>query len=498
MGIWVLLSVGTIYAFIPIVIIIILIAAAVALTRGSDLFAVFGIGTLLGIRGTIGTGSTGRGLKTGAQIPKSTVGTFKRSGSKMRAEISKTIKFQKSRAAGKVSGGQQIEKLAGEYMGKSDADRRIIDNLAKEGQAALASGRAMTDIQKNAVAMKAAYEAVNMALAAAPIIGGQALYGAASPISASPANQAKKEEEGKVKLATAVGFIPRFDKEGNPTGKHLISIPKPFGQTRADWAQRGAPFSGTRADINNQNAYYRRIHDAFRARTDQTTYAATMQAGGATPLMSFRGRGIRQAWSEYRQRAAISQGTSTANPPGLIGMWRNYGKQAGALGLYGRWKQARSMGKDFTYERDYIDPRTGQRVHIAEKEVPPEGQFIFGKTRRQVRRASILGLPRRVAGKAGAVAVGTARYPKRWRAYRRAIKGAPPIPTTPTGPKSLEQQIKDIQDRINGTGRSTPTDKAELQSLQEQLKKQGGGTQGATPAIQSGSNTGKRRKKRKP
>ena len=43
-----LLSIGAIYAFIPIFIIIILIAAAAGLTRGYDLLAVFGIGTLFG------------------------------------------------------------------------------------------------------------------------------------------------------------------------------------------------------------------------------------------------------------------------------------------------------------------------------------------------------------------------------------------------------------------------------------------------------------------
>ncbi len=64
------LVIGAIYAFIPIVIIIILIAAAVGLSRGSDIFALFGIGTLIGLKGTIGTGSTGKGLTRGPTMVK--------------------------------------------------------------------------------------------------------------------------------------------------------------------------------------------------------------------------------------------------------------------------------------------------------------------------------------------------------------------------------------------------------------------------------------------
>ncbi len=74
------LSIGAIYAFIPIVIIIILIAAAAGLTRGSDLFAVFGIGALMGIKGATAAGGAGRGLKSGLNVPKSTIKAAKKTG----------------------------------------------------------------------------------------------------------------------------------------------------------------------------------------------------------------------------------------------------------------------------------------------------------------------------------------------------------------------------------------------------------------------------------
>ncbi|MGC8647945.1 MAG: hypothetical protein ACP5SJ_00400 [Candidatus Micrarchaeia archaeon] len=57
-----ILSIGAIPALIPIIIIIILIAAAAGLVRGKDLFALFGIGTLIGLSSGIGRGSTGKGL----------------------------------------------------------------------------------------------------------------------------------------------------------------------------------------------------------------------------------------------------------------------------------------------------------------------------------------------------------------------------------------------------------------------------------------------------
>ena len=63
----ILLSFGAINALIPIIIILILIAAAGGIMRGYDLFALFGIGSLVGIGKTATKGSlathTGLSLK---------------------------------------------------------------------------------------------------------------------------------------------------------------------------------------------------------------------------------------------------------------------------------------------------------------------------------------------------------------------------------------------------------------------------------------------------
>ncbi|MCL4389117.1 hypothetical protein M1397_00695 [Candidatus Marsarchaeota archaeon] len=61
-----IMSIGAIYALIPLVVIIILIAAAVGLTRGTDIFALFGLGAIMGIGGGVGGGRTGNAIRGGS------------------------------------------------------------------------------------------------------------------------------------------------------------------------------------------------------------------------------------------------------------------------------------------------------------------------------------------------------------------------------------------------------------------------------------------------
>ncbi len=58
-----LLSFNAVLVLIPVIIILILIAAAAGLTRGADIFAVFGVASMLGIAGGMGKGGKGKGLK---------------------------------------------------------------------------------------------------------------------------------------------------------------------------------------------------------------------------------------------------------------------------------------------------------------------------------------------------------------------------------------------------------------------------------------------------
>jgi|GEM_PF-1938373 hypothetical protein len=63
----IILSLGTIYAFIPIIVIIILILAARGSARGEDFFSIFGITTLINLAGGIGGGGAGKGISRSAQ-----------------------------------------------------------------------------------------------------------------------------------------------------------------------------------------------------------------------------------------------------------------------------------------------------------------------------------------------------------------------------------------------------------------------------------------------
>lgn len=86
----VVLSVGAIYALIPIIIILILISAAVGIRGGKNFLELIGFGTIIGAAGRIGAGGVGKGTSTGkygsgsfskigANINKSTLGTYKAS-----------------------------------------------------------------------------------------------------------------------------------------------------------------------------------------------------------------------------------------------------------------------------------------------------------------------------------------------------------------------------------------------------------------------------------
>jgi hypothetical protein len=105
------LSIGAIYSFIPIIIILLLIGAAVGLSRGSSIFAFLGLGALAsraayggGVgkavtgKGTKfgGAGATGTAAKAGSTIGKSTI------SKKGSAEISKNIQYQKDVRAAEV------------------------------------------------------------------------------------------------------------------------------------------------------------------------------------------------------------------------------------------------------------------------------------------------------------------------------------------------------------------------------------------------------------
>ncbi|MGC8687494.1 MAG: hypothetical protein ACP5RM_02220 [Candidatus Micrarchaeia archaeon] len=101
-----LLSLGAIYTFIPIIIILILIAAAAGLTRGMDVFALFGIGTLMGMASG-GSRGAGKGLTSGNKYKATpakytSVAAFASAGKGVKA-IQKTQKENKKIQANTIN-----------------------------------------------------------------------------------------------------------------------------------------------------------------------------------------------------------------------------------------------------------------------------------------------------------------------------------------------------------------------------------------------------------
>jgi hypothetical protein len=133
MVIAIVLSLGAIYAFIPIVIILILIGAAVGLTRGTDIFAALGIGALIGIGATTGKGGTGKGI-AGPKVPKSTVDKIKAQGSKAGGAIKSSPMLKK----GLKGVGGRIGRVATRLSATRNVRLAVIRGLG--GEAAAAGG----------------------------------------------------------------------------------------------------------------------------------------------------------------------------------------------------------------------------------------------------------------------------------------------------------------------------------------------------------------------
>lgn len=78
MIIFALLSIGTLYALIPIIVIVILILAARGSSQGEDFFAIFGIQTIINAARGIGGGGSGKGIRGPYKNPSSNKDAIKK------------------------------------------------------------------------------------------------------------------------------------------------------------------------------------------------------------------------------------------------------------------------------------------------------------------------------------------------------------------------------------------------------------------------------------
>jgi len=188
------MSIGAIYAFIPIVIIIILIAAAVGLTRGTDIFQMFGIGTLVGIGGGVGSKSgVGKGLVKGATPSRSAT-----------SALSGNIK---KGAGGVVGYAKKIPEAKAKADARTVVQQGVYERTVAEAIQNRNAGIPLTQLQSELL------DHFNQST------GGKAVGGLASPIKA-----------GAVTLV--VPIIPGAPQKGAKNPAWYTARRKPMGAAR--------------------------------------------------------------------------------------------------------------------------------------------------------------------------------------------------------------------------------------------------------------------------
>ncbi|MDE1854723.1 MAG: hypothetical protein KGH57_00145 [Candidatus Micrarchaeota archaeon] len=138
----IVLSFGAIYALIPLLIIIILIAAAAGISRGYDIFSIFGIGVLAGIGGAASRGGKATGSIAGKTAYKG------RAGSVLVRPMGKSIAGKMlgkgvAGTAGKIKGvGNTIKakQLANDLKSMQKGGELSTSNLGKAQGVKLAAG----------------------------------------------------------------------------------------------------------------------------------------------------------------------------------------------------------------------------------------------------------------------------------------------------------------------------------------------------------------------
>ena len=107
----IILSFNAIYTLIPIIVIIILIAAAAGLSRGTDIFSLFGLGSLLGFTRGIGAGGAGKGFRNVKFKPsKNTEYKFKKFRKKSQEKLN-IYNFRQTRQMNRANLAQKIKNI---------------------------------------------------------------------------------------------------------------------------------------------------------------------------------------------------------------------------------------------------------------------------------------------------------------------------------------------------------------------------------------------------
>ena len=193
----VVLSFGGVYAFVPIVIIVILIAAAAGLSRGASIFSAFGIGAIIGLGGSFGGGGRGKALHKQGYGG----GAGQRNAAKGRVQGKKFGAKDLKKAGGMLKKGATALRAK-----KLSSNSKLTSALAEKGREALAKKGMPTDIIEGA---------------AAGGIGFSTMAG--SKVLKRRDTAAKAKEEARKKLVLAQEAAAGYGAQGSAKGAPLAA-----------------------------------------------------------------------------------------------------------------------------------------------------------------------------------------------------------------------------------------------------------------------------------
>ncbi len=291
------LSIGAIYALIPLVIIIVLIAAAAGLTRGGDIFAILGIDALIGVGSAIGRGGSGKGITSGPQI------------------------------GGKNASGSR-RTMVGVGKGLSKAHKGAMGALAKSADLKSATNEAMAG-KIRALAQQAS--AKNLTGAALSIEERAALIamGAAGSVAIPPKGTGvvKLSVPGAVTPSKPAG--PRFDKSKNVFtsktqlgGKPLFSTHTTFPMSAITWRARAGKWQADRKSSKLEESHKQNIEnhnknviEVFRQHAGEAAHGRLM-AEARFETRTQNSKDIRMSFAAFRAnpRALAAIGIDSASP----------------------------------------------------------------------------------------------------------------------------------------------------------------------------------------
>ncbi len=297
---WLLqITAPTLVEVAPLILVFVLILAAAGLTRGADMFSLFGIGTLIGLKGSVGGGGAGKGLKS-AKIHTRFTQTLRNPNYK--TSLGSTI-----RAATPIGHKSSITSFIASRNALK-ASKTTVEVAAVLGTAGVAGVGA-------AVASGALGGGMANKPGAAETLGyGTGIQGHANMVINNPriSNFRKgrylralhKLDTAKVNLSYADQRASALDASGNSKGRgwfmlplvRVIPIPKPMSAAnKAGFAQAQA----AEAYTNALNAFHVQVYKAS-------------VAGGFIPKPHLIGRSASAAHATYEFTAPMVVYSSTA------------------------------------------------------------------------------------------------------------------------------------------------------------------------------------------